>query len=161
MVPAVLDAVLPAIAAGPELAVLAGPIELADVDVVLSAAQPVVGPVSAATVQHAAVIDQHSLVQLDSPLTLQRLSLPFWWREVTRGLPTAFRMILLGLAACMSPPSASKSLSLSSSTLVTSSILALSLPASASVSLPALQAEHNSRVIVIEQEIPHLPTSSQ
>ena len=85
MVPAVLDAVLPAIAAGPELAVLAGPIELADVDVVLSAAQPVVGPVSAATVQHAAVIDQHSLVQLDSPLTLQRLSLPFWWREVTRG----------------------------------------------------------------------------
>ena len=95
MVPAVLDAVPLAIAAGSELGVLvdrrsaAGPVELADVDVdvVLSAAaaQPFVGPVSAATVQHVAMIDEHSLVQLDSPLTLQRLSLPFWWQEVTRG----------------------------------------------------------------------------
>ena len=110
MVAAVLDAVPLAIAAGSKLAVLvdrcsaAGPVHIADVDLVLSAAaaQPFVGPVPAATGQHVGVIDQHSLVQFDSCLTLQRLSLPFWWQEVTRGVPTAFRWILLGLAACMS-----------------------------------------------------------
>ena len=162
MVPAVLDAVPPATAAGSELGVLvdrrsaAGPVELADVDVVLSAAaaQPFVGPVSAALVQHVSVIDQHSLVQLDSPLTLQRLSLPFWWQEVTRGAAYCLPHDPPWTGSMhFPPPSASKSLSLSSSTLVPSSILALSLPASASVSLPALQAEHNSRVFVIERAI--------
>ncbi len=74
MVAAVLDAVPVAIAAGSELAVLvdhcsaAGHVELADVDLVLSAAaaaaEPFVGPVSAAIGQHVGVIDQHSLVQL-------------------------------------------------------------------------------------------------
>ena len=48
--------------------------------------------------------------------------------------------------ACPSP-SAPLSLSLSSSTLLPSLVSALSLPASVSLSLPDLQAGHNSRVI--------------
>jgi len=94
VVAAVLDVVPPAIAAGSKLAVLvdccsaAGPVQITDADLVLSAAaaaQPFVGLVSAAPGQHAGVIDQHSMIHFDSPLTLQRLSLPFCWQEVTRG----------------------------------------------------------------------------
>ena len=129
MVAAVLDVVSLATAAVSELAVLvdhcsaAGPVQLAAVDLVLSAAaaaQPFGGLVSAATGQHAGVIDQHSLVL---PSALSCLD----WQH-----------------ACPPPPS---SWSLSSSVLLPLLVLALSLPASVSLSLPDLQAEHNSRVL--------------